>query len=261
MLGVRSRRGVPEHSWRPALTLEFITSPSAARWYRAHNVSIVSGRRWSCHRSTSTSWAAGILRTSRSQRVRTASSCSSSTWCSCVCCLPTLSSPHPRLALNWPGQRLQCSAAGHDRHLLSLSRVLPSSYPLGDDLEAVVTRSTDRPPARHRLHPATFAPDLPMVVDGAGAPGLTGFLVDGVPTYAWDPADAAVWRPDPSTTCAARIPDPPGELALRRPGRRRAEARVAARCRPGRAVTAGRMSPQPTRAACTRLARSSHARS
>ena len=87
---------------------------------------------------------------------------------------------------------------------LSLSRVLPSSYPLGDDLESVVAREHGlgrlldigiiQPRSREIFHWSSRE---------LGLPGLTGFLMDGVPSYAWDPADAAVWRPDPSR--AARI--------------------------------------------------------
>jgi hypothetical protein len=89
---------------------------------------------------------------------------------------------------------------------LSLSRVLPHRYPLGDDLSPHIT-------VEHRLGHALdvgiIVPRLGGLFDWSaselGLPALRSLLVDPGPTpaYAWDPREADVWHPAPSRLARA----------------------------------------------------------
>ncbi|MGY1780697.1 hypothetical protein [Geodermatophilus sp. SYSU D01036] len=174
-------------------TLDFIHAPTARTWYRAHNVSIVSA--YLAHEDLA-------RREGRVERF----------FLNLV--LVRVLYAHalvaaPRLALGWlapAGRALGDPRLGMTGIFLSLSRVLPDRYPLGDDLGRYVT-------AEHRLGHLL---DVGMVVPRLqalygwsarelGLPGLTALLASPGPTpaYAWDPRDADAWHPRPSRLARA----------------------------------------------------------
>ena len=88
----------------------------------------------------------------------------------------------PRLALGW------------------LSRVLPNSYPLGDDVAPFVA---DENGFGRLLDYGIIQPRLRALYDWSarelGQPEVAGLLVGDIPAYAWDPAQASDWTPPPRT--------------------------------------------------------------
>jgi hypothetical protein len=110
----------------------------------------------------------------------------------------------PRLALGWLaplGRLLGDPRLGMTGIFLSLSRVLPDDYPLGEDIEAYVDAEHS---FGHLLDVGIILPRLDRLydwsADALGLPDLSTLLdrARRVPTYAWDPDDAAVWHPPPS---------------------------------------------------------------
>jgi hypothetical protein len=171
--------------------LEFIAQPTARNWYRAHNISIV------------TAYLANqrlALREGRVERF----------FINLV--LLRVLYAHalvatPRLALGWLAPLAR--PLGDPRVemtgiFLSLSRVLPNRYPLGDDLSRYVA-------AEHRfghlLDIGVIQPRVRQLYDWScaelGVPALRELLIGQTPAYAWDVEDTEVWYPQPSLLARA----------------------------------------------------------
>jgi hypothetical protein len=113
----------------------------------------------------------------------------------------------PRLALAWlaPAARW----LGDPRRavtglFLSVSRVLPDSYPLEGDLGTYIAREHT---VGRLLDLGVVSPRLAALYGWSatelGIPGL-GDLVEGsTPTYAWDPDDREPWGPAPTIAVRA----------------------------------------------------------
>ncbi|OMC48592.1 hypothetical protein A5745_08960 [Mycobacterium sp. IS-2888] len=169
-----------------AATLEFIRRPSARRWYRAHNISVVSA--YLDHRDLAS-------RESRVERF----------FINLV--LMRVLYAHalvaaPRLALGWlafAGRPLGDPRLGMTGIFLSLSRVLPDRYPLGDDLAPYLRAEHG---VAHLLDVGVIQPRVEALYDwSAGAlavPGLRLLLAEGTPCYAWPADDRQPWHPPPS---------------------------------------------------------------
>ena len=180
-------------------SLEFIREPTARNWYRAHNVSIVAA--YLEHRDL----AEQESRTERFfinlvlMRVLYAHALVSA----------------PRLALGWLAP--VAPALGDPRvrmtgTFLSISRILPATYPLGDDVERYVAIEHQ---LGRLLDVGVIQPRLRQVYDWSaaelGQPGLRDLLADDVPCYAWPADDRLPWFPRP--TVLARMAQravPPG---------------------------------------------------
>lgn len=186
--GQPSAPGVATH-------LEFIRRPTARSWYRAHNTSIVTGY------LANASLAADERRVER--------------FFLNVVLLRVLFAhalvTAPRLALGWLaplGRPLGDPRIGMTGIFLSLSRVLPDRYPLGDDVENYVAVEHG---VGHLLDIGVIQPRLgPLYewsADELALPGLRRLLDDGIPRYAWDAADDDLWRirPSPLAVAARRI--------------------------------------------------------
>jgi hypothetical protein len=171
--------------------LDFIRRPTARNWYRAHNVSIVGG--YLAHADL----AATERRVERFflnvvlVRVLFAHALVAA----------------PRLALGWLaplGRAVGDPRVGMTGIFLSLSRVLPDRYPLGDDLDAYVAMEHG---FGHLLDIGVIQPRVGDLYDwSSGELALPGLRVlrDGeTPTYAWDVADADVWQFAPSLLARA----------------------------------------------------------
>ena len=168
-----------------APTLTFIREPTARNWYRAHNVSIVKA--YLEHRDL----AEVEDRTERFfinlvlLRVLYAHALVSA----------------PRLAL---GRLAPVAPALGDPRVrmtgifLSFSRILPDTYPLGNDVERYVA-------IEHQLgrilDVGVIQPRLRQVYDWSaaelGQPGVRDLLADNVPCYAWPGEDRSPWFPRP----------------------------------------------------------------
>lgn len=190
--GDPSRRGV-------AATLRFIMDPTARNWYRAHNVTVVSAY------LSNTGLA---MREGRVERF----------FMNLV--LVRVLYAHalvaaPRLALGWLAPlarplgdpRLEMTGI-----FLSLSRVLPDRYPVGDDVARYVALEHG---LGRLLDIGVIQPRLRALYDWSsaelGMPALGELLVGVTPAYAWDVEDAQVWRPRPSrlARAARRVLPPP----------------------------------------------------
>ena len=168
------------------MTLEFIREPSAAGWYRAHNHSIVSAYLDLEHVAASEGRVERFFINIALMRVLYAHALVAA----------------PKLALGPLGPiapPLGDPRLGMTAIFLSLSRVLPQRYPLGDDVVPFVEREHG---IGHLLDVGVIQPRLPQLyawsAEELELPGLTGLLDDDVPAYAWDTTDAEHWHPAPS---------------------------------------------------------------
>jgi hypothetical protein len=182
--------------------LEFIRQPTARNWYRAHNVSIVAGY------LATEDLAAAEHRVERFfinvvlVRVLFAHALVAA----------------PRLALGWLaplGRPVGDPRIGMTGIFMSLSRVLPDRYPLGEDIAPYLATEHG---FGHLLDVGLIQPRVGHLYDWSSEelalPGLHALLEGETPTYAWDVADANVWQFEPSLLArlARRIvPAPRGE--------------------------------------------------
>ncbi|QIS09773.1 hypothetical protein [Nocardia arthritidis] len=172
-------------------TLDFIRRPSAQSWYRAHNVGVVSA--YLEHEDLA--WAEGkverffvnlvLIRVLYAHALVAA----------------------PRLALGPLGPLaplLGDPRLGMTGIFLSLSRVLPARYPLGDDVPTYVEMEHG---FGHLLDVGMIMPRLGHLYDWSAKtleiPDLRALLRLEVPVYAWRATDYEPWHPPPSL--AARL--------------------------------------------------------
>lgn len=181
-----------------AAHLDFIMWPTARNWYRAHNVSIVGGY------LANEDLAVGESRVERFfinvvlLRVLYAHALVSA----------------PRLALGWLaplGRVVGDPRVGMTGIFLSLSRVLPDRYPLGDDVDTYIAMEHG---FGHMLDIGVIQPRLGRLYgwssDELALPALRTLIDGETPTYAWHAADADVWQFEPSVLArAARRIVPP----------------------------------------------------
>lgn len=178
--------GAPGRPSSPAVqaALEFIDRPSAARWYRAHNATIV--RAYLAHEELAQS-------EDRVERF----------FINLV--LARVLYAHalvaaPRLALGRfapVAGLLGDPRLGMTAMFLSLSRVLPHRYPLGCDIRPYVAAEHG---FGHLLDAGVILPRVSLLYEWSATelalPALRGLVFGEVPAYAWDAvADAQVWQP------------------------------------------------------------------
>lgn len=165
------------------LWMLFVADPTARTWYRAHNASIASAyldhRDLACTESRPERFFLNVvlLRVLYAHALVAA----------------------PRLAL---GRLAPAGPILGDPRLsmtgifLSLSRVLPDRYPLGDDVAAYVAAEHN---VGEMLDYGLIGPRLQHLyewsADELDEPGLLDCICDGSPTYAWSYSDREVWHP------------------------------------------------------------------
>jgi hypothetical protein len=176
----------PPSSPAVAAWLEFIRRPSAARWYRAHNMSVVGAYLENEHLAA---------REGRIERF----------FINLV--LVRVLYTHamvaaPRLALAWlapAGQLLGDPRLGMTAIFLSLSRVLPDRYPLGDNIAPYAQLEHG---LGHLLDVGVITPRVEGLYAWSATeldtPGLRQLLNGQTPCYAWPAVDQQPWNPAPS---------------------------------------------------------------
>ena len=175
-----------------AATLAFIRQPSARTWYRAHNMSVASAYLANEQFAREEGRVERFFLNLVLVRVLYAHA------------LVT----RPRLALGWLaplGRVLGDPRLGMTGIFLSLSRILPAQYPLGND---VWTYASAEHSFGHLVDVGMIVPRLPQLYDWSAAelelPALRSLLHDGpTPAYAWDRHEADVWDPAPSRLARA----------------------------------------------------------
>lgn len=185
--------GLPGEPSGPGVAahLEFIRRPTARTWYRAHNVSIVEG------------YVANETLGAQENRVER--------FFMNVVLVRVLYAhalvAAPKLAMGWLAPIARAVGdprVGMTGIFLSLSRILPDRYPLGDDVDFYVAVEHR---FGHLLDVGFIQPRITELyrwsADVLDVPALRDFLDGGTPVYAWDPADADVWRFVPSRLARA----------------------------------------------------------
>jgi hypothetical protein len=176
----------PPSSPTVAAWLEFIRRPSAASWYRAHNMSVVGAYLENEHLAAREGRIERffinlvLVRVLYTHAMVTA----------------------PRLALGWlapAGRVLGDPRLGMTGIFLSLSRVLPDRYPLGDDIAPYAQLEHG---LGHLLDVGVITPRVEGLYTWSAselnAPGLRRLLVGQTPCYAWPAIDQQPWNPAPS---------------------------------------------------------------
>jgi hypothetical protein len=171
--------------------LEFIREPTARNWYRAHNASIVAAYLASEALARQESRVERFFINVVLIRVLYAHALVAA----------------PRLALGWLAPlarplgdpRLEMTGI-----FLSLSRILPDRYPLGDDVQRYIALEHG---FGHMLDVGIIQPRLRQLYDWSseelGHRALRNLLAGNTPTYAWDIEDAEVWQFEPSRLARA----------------------------------------------------------
>lgn len=179
--------------------LDFIRSPSARNWYRAHNVSVVGGYLANRELAAAEGRVERFFLNVVLVRVLYAHALVAA----------------PRLALGRlaPLARLLGDPrVGMTGIFLSLSRILPDRYPLGDDVEFYIAAEHG---FGHMLDVGIIVPRLHDLYNWSAGelriPALRSLLHGDVPAYAWDVDDIRTWRFHPSwlARAARRIVPPP----------------------------------------------------
>jgi hypothetical protein len=163
--------------------VDFLRAPGPARWYRAHNASIV----------------AGYLR----HEVLAAAEQQVERFMINVALLRVLFThamlERPRLALG-PVAAVLGPPLADPRHrsvqmFLDLGRSFPARYPVTTPVAETIL---DEHALARVLDYGLIAPRLPALYEFSAEsleqPGLVSLLDDGVPAYAWPHADRAVWH-------------------------------------------------------------------
>ncbi|WP_433171983.1 hypothetical protein [Actinoallomurus sp. CA-150999] len=168
--------------------MSFADHPTARRWYRAHNASVVAA--YLEHRE-----------------LAEAESAAERFFMNVVLCRVLYAHAlvaAPRLSLGW--LRFLAPLLGDPRLgmtgiFLSLSRVLPDAYPLTGDVGSYADRELG---FGRMLDYGVIFPRLQQLYEWSArefdAPGLLGCIRDGSMTYAWPFADRDVWHPRHSLT-------------------------------------------------------------
>jgi len=172
-------------------SLGFIRRPTVSNWYRAHNITIV------------TAYLANeklALREGRVERFFLNLVLMRVLYAHALVAAPRLALG--RLALL--ARPLGDPRLGMTGIFLSLSRVLPDRYPLGNDVSRYVAAENG---FGHVLDVGVLQPRLRKLYDWSsaelGLPPLRELLAGFTPAYAWDVSDAEVWQPEPSRLARA----------------------------------------------------------
>jgi hypothetical protein len=176
----------PPSSPTVAAWLEFIRRPGATRWYRAHNMSVVGGYLEHEHLAAREGRIERFFMNVVLARVLYTHAMVAA----------------PRLALAWlapAGRLLGDPRLGMTGMFLSLSRVLPDRYPLGND---VVPYAQLEHGLGHLLDIGVITPRVEGLYAWSATelntPRLRQLVSGQTPCYAWPAIDQHPWNPTPS---------------------------------------------------------------
>ena len=174
LAGVPSSRAVE-------LWLDFIADPTAVRWYRAHNASIVSA--YLENRELAETESAPERFFMNVALVR------------CLYAHSLVAAPRLALGRFAPLARvLGDPRLGMTGAFLSLRRVLPNRYPLTEDVDRYIAQEQR---LGRLLDYAVILPRLQRIYEWSaselGEPRLLELVRDGSPIYAWPFEDRQVW--------------------------------------------------------------------
>jgi hypothetical protein len=182
--GEPSSPGVTAH-------LEFIRHPTARTWYRAHNISIVRGYLENEDLASTEGRVERFFLNVVLLRVLYAHALVAA----------------PRLALGWLAPLARAVGdprVGMTGIFMSLSRVLPDRYPLGDDVDSYIAVEHG---FGHMLDVGVIQPRIRQVYDWSSdelrMPALRALVHGSNPTYVWDVADSGIWNLEPSRLAQA----------------------------------------------------------
>lgn len=174
-----------------AAHLEFIQRPTARSWYLAHNTSIAVGYLANEPLAAAEGRVERFFLNVVLLRVLFAHALVAA----------------PRLALGWVaplGRPAGDPRVGFTGIFMSLARVLPDVYPLGDDVESYIAIEHG---FGHLLDIGVIQPRLgPLYrwsADVLQLPALNDLLDGEIPRYTWDATDDALWRITPSRLALA----------------------------------------------------------
>ena len=183
--------GGPKSSPTVVAAVEFAQQPSARKWYRAHNAIVVAAYLDNRALAESETHAERFFLNLILVRVLFAHALVSA----------------PRLALGWlwpVGPLLGDPRLTITGIFVSLSRVLPDTYPLTRDLQWYIANEHG---FGQLLDLGIIQPRLQALYSWSAAelsiPELSTMVHDGVPTYAWDHNDVEPWNPPPPTLARA----------------------------------------------------------
>ena len=164
------------------LWLEFIATPTARNWYRAHNATIVSAYLECRGLAEAESPPERFFMNVALGR--------------CLYAHALVAAPRLALGRLAPLARvLGDPRLGMAGAFLSLRRVLPDRYPLAEDVETYIAAEQR---LGRLLDYAVILPRSQRVYEWSAeelaAPRLLEFVRDGSPTYAWPLAERHVWR-------------------------------------------------------------------
>jgi hypothetical protein len=180
--------GSPGPASSPAVAawLRFIQEPTARSWYRAHNLSVASAYLEHEDLASQESRVERFFINLVLMRVLYAHALVAA----------------PRLALGplaLAGRPLGDPRLGMTGIFLSLSRVLPDRYPLGNDLTPYIEAEHG---LAHALDLGVIQPRLHRLYDWSAReldlPNLRRLLCGEIPCYAWPPDDREPWLPPPA---------------------------------------------------------------
>jgi hypothetical protein len=177
----RGRGGAPSSS-TIALWIEFVDTPSAANWYRAHNASIVAA--YLEHRALAE-------QENRAERFFINVVLLRVLYAHALVAAPRLALGRLR-AFSRPLGDPRVGMAGI---FLSLRRTVPAAYPLPDPLEdylrveAGIGRTLDYVVISPRLQPL-----YEWSADVLEAPGLRALIDDGAPVYVWPVSERGLFE-------------------------------------------------------------------
>ena len=171
-------------------SVEFVRRPTAKSWYRAHNASIVTAYLEHEELARAESRAERFFLNVVLVRVLYAHAMVAA----------------PRRALGWLGPAaplLGDPRIGMTGIFLSMSRILPDRYPVGDDAERYVGIENG---FGHVLDYGVIRPRIEWLYEWSARelqlPGLCGLIGESVPAYAWPPTDSAAWNTPPRSVLA-----------------------------------------------------------
>lgn len=178
-------REPPATSRAVALWIDFVARPSARRWYRAHNASIVSAYLEHRDLAEAETEAERFFMNVALMRVLYAHA---------LVAAPELALGRYRAL----GALLGDPRLGMAGAFLSLGRALPDLYPLNGQLERYLRQEHG---VGRLLDYAVIEPRLGRLYSWSaaelGLPGLGDLLHDGLPAYCWPRERSEVWRAPP----------------------------------------------------------------